>query len=79
MHFGNQSIKLVSPADCENAPKKKFLKEFIMAFATNDFLFVSEYTSEDIYWNIVNDISIQGHVEVKKILATTSRISQIEY
>ncbi|WP_077212476.1 hypothetical protein [Bacillus dakarensis] len=29
-------------------------------------------------WNEVNDISIQGHVEAKKILATTSRISQIE-
>ncbi len=78
IHSENQGIKIVSPPDCENAPKKKFLKNLIMAFATNDFLFVSEYTSEDIYWNIVNDISIQGHEEVVKALEITSRISEIE-
>ncbi len=74
----NQGIKVVSTADCENSPKKKFLKEFIIAFATNDFLYVSENTSKDLYWDIVNNTLIKGHEEVKKVLASTSRISEIE-
>lgn len=78
IHSENQGIKIVSPADCENAPKKKFLKDLIIAFATKDFLFVSQYTSEDIYWNIINDILIQGHEEVVKALEISSRISEIE-
>ncbi|APH07007.1 hypothetical protein A9C19_07815 [Bacillus weihaiensis] len=71
-------MKIVSTADCENSPKKKFLIEFIMAFATNDFVYVSENTSKDLYWDIVNNTLIKGHEEVKKVLASTSRISEIE-
>jgi hypothetical protein len=76
----DQGIKIVSPADCENAPRKKFLKDLIRAFATNEFLFVSEYTTEDIYWDIVNEISVQSHEEVTKVLENrnTSRIFEIE-
>lgn len=76
----DQGIKIVSPADCENAPRKKFLKDLIRAFATNDFLFVSNYTTEDIYWDIVNEISVQSYEEVTKLLEnrSTSRILEIE-
>lgn len=80
--FEDQGIKIVSPADCENAPRKKFLKDLIRAFATNEFLFVSKYTTEDIYWDIVNEISVQSHEEVIKVLenrtTSRSRITEIE-
>lgn len=80
IHSEVQGIKIISPADCENAPKKKFLNELIMAFATKDFPFVSKYTTEDIYWDIVNDISVQGHEKVAIVLENriTSRIFEIE-
>ena len=44
------------------------------------YLFVSEYTTEDIYWDIVNEISVQSQEEVTKVLEnrTTSRIFEIE-
>jgi hypothetical protein len=80
IHLEEHGIKIVSPVDCENAPKKRFLKELIEAFAVKDIPFVYEYTTEDIYWDIVNDITIQGHEKVVKVLENrlTSRILEIE-
>lgn|SRR5690606_12586159 len=60
----NQDMKIISPKDCDNAPKKRILKEFIIACAKKDIDFITEHTLTDINWTIVNDTTLLGREEV---------------
>lgn len=46
--------------DCGNAPRKEFLKNFNIAFATGDADFIIQNVSDDIEWNIYGDKTISG-------------------
>jgi|SRR5690606_15909768 len=52
--------KINIPIDCNNSPKKKFLKEFNIAFAKGDTDFLIEHVSDDIIWHIHGDKKIVG-------------------
>lgn len=52
--------KITVLPDCGNAPRKEFLKNFNIAFATGDANFITDYVSDDILWQIFGDKSIQG-------------------
>ncbi|EPR69121.1 hypothetical protein [Cyclobacterium qasimii] len=52
--------KITINTDCGNAPKKSFLKDFNIAFATGKAEYIIEHVSEDIVWEIYGDKSIQG-------------------
>ncbi|WP_226578013.1 hypothetical protein [Halobacillus litoralis] len=80
IHSEEQGIKIASPLDCENSPKKKVLKEFITACAIKDFHTISTYTMKDICWNIVNDLTVHGNEKVTEVLELriTSKIVQID-
>lgn len=52
--------KITVNANCRNSPKKEFLKDFNIAFATGQADFIIEHVSEDIVWEIYGDKSIQG-------------------
>jgi len=44
----------------ENVPKKEFLKDFNIAFATGKADFIIENVSDDIYWMVYGDKEISG-------------------
>lgn len=46
-------VKINIYEDCGNAPKKLFLKDFIIAIVKNDNAFLTRNTTDDINWNIV--------------------------
>ncbi len=52
--------KINITADCKNSPKKEFLKELNIAFATGNADFIVDHVSEDITWNIYGDKNITG-------------------
>ena len=52
--------KVTIQANCENAPKKKFLKDFNVAFAKGDSEFIIQNVSDDIRWIIYGDKQIEG-------------------
>jgi len=52
--------KINIPIDCNNSPKKKFIKEFNIAFAKGDADFIIAHVSEDIIWHIHGDKKIEG-------------------
>tara|TARA_R110002124_G_scaffold274893_3_gene444974 strand:- start:1698 stop:2078 length:381 start_codon:yes stop_codon:yes gene_type:complete len=58
--------KITVIPDCGNAPKKRFLKDFNVAFATGDAGFIIEHVSEDIRWEVYGDKSIQGKGQFSK-------------
>ena len=50
--------------DCGNAPKKLFLKDFIVAVVSNDSAFVARNTTGDIRWDLVGGRCISGKQDV---------------
>lgn len=52
--------KITIKADCDNSPKKEFLKDFNVAFATGDAEFIINNVSDDIHWWLYGDKELAG-------------------
>lgn len=52
--------KITVIPDCGNAPRKEFLKDFNIAFATGKADFIVDHVSHEIEWNIHGDKHISG-------------------
>jgi len=50
--------------DCGNAPKKLFLKDFIVSIVTNESTFVINNITDDIRWNVVGRQCMSGKPDV---------------
>ena len=55
-----KDFKIDVKADCGNAPKKKFLRDFIIAFFRADVDFILNSVSDDIVWDIFGNKRIEG-------------------
>ncbi|MEH7884231.1 hypothetical protein V7654_07880 [Bacillus sp. JJ1609] len=53
-------IKVNSPKDCGNAPKKLQLQELTIAFASLEIDAIKVNISDDIVWEIVGEKPLQG-------------------
>ncbi|WP_461533923.1 hypothetical protein, partial [Sinomicrobium sp.] len=53
-------------ADCGNAPRKEFLKQFHIALANSDSNFVIETITDNIHWEIVGNHTITKKEEFEK-------------
>jgi len=63
-------VKITADEDCGNAPKKLFLKNFIVAIVTNATTYITGNAIDDIRWNIVGGESING---IQAVLAALKR------
>lgn len=52
--------KITVNEDCGNAPKKLFLKDFIVATVNNDRLFLAAGTTDDVRWTQIGAAEITG-------------------
>lgn len=57
-------VKITVHEDCGNAPKKLFLKDFLVAVVRNDSAFVARNTTDAIHWNLIGGQSINGKQNV---------------
>jgi len=57
-------VKVTVYEDCGNAPKKLFLKDFIVAVVDNDDAFLTHNTTDDVRWDIVGNQNVSGKQEV---------------
>ena len=60
--------KITVRPDCNNAPKKVLLRDFISAFANADIDGILSPMSDDIVWNLVGDSVIEGKENVRALL-----------
>ncbi|WP_308992473.1 nuclear transport factor 2 family protein [Mariniflexile litorale] len=60
--------KINIQADCNNAPKKEFLKDFNIAFASADTDFLLNHVDENIQWTIYGDKKIEGKKHFEKAI-----------
>src|SRR5690625_6839634 len=59
-------VKVTVEADCGNAPRKEFLKQFHIALANSDSNFVIENITDNIHWEIVGNHTITNKEEFEK-------------
>jgi hypothetical protein len=59
-------VKVTVEADCGNAPRKEFLKQFHIALANSDSTFVIENITDNIHWEIVGNHTITSKEEFEK-------------
>lgn len=57
-------VKINIHEDCGNAPKKLFVKDFIVAIVTNDQDFVVRNTTDDLHWSLVGGVPVDGKQSV---------------
>ena len=65
--------QIIIKPDCRNAPKKEFLREFNIAFATGNVHFLRDHLSEDAIWTIHGDQKVIGK---EKIVEKIGKMSE---
>lgn len=80
MNADYEDFRVICPDDCGNAPKKRVLKEFIIACAKKDIGVLTEYSAENIEWTFVNDTVVQGREKIIQEIETklTKKIIEVE-
>src|SRR4051812_3535537 len=53
-------VKVNVQPDCGNAPKKIFLRDFMIAFANNDVSFILDSLADDAVWDVVGETTVNG-------------------
>jgi hypothetical protein len=61
-------VKIHVFEDCGNAPKKLFLRDFIISVVKNDQGFVTGNITDDVQWKLVGDREVSGKPNVLKAL-----------
>ena len=54
--------------DCGNAPKKEFLRDFMIAFANGDTSFILDSVTDAVQWELVGSRSAQGKADVEVMI-----------
>jgi hypothetical protein len=62
--------KVTISEDCENAPKKEFIKDFNIAFAKEDIDYILDCFADGAHWEMVGAQSWDGKEEIAKALKT---------
>jgi limonene-1,2-epoxide hydrolase len=57
-------VKVTVHERCGNAPKKQFVRDFLVAVAKGDSAAVSGTTTDDLAWNIVGARTVSGKAAV---------------
>lgn len=73
-------MKITSPQDCDNAPKRKLIKALNIAFAEGNIPELEEFFHPDMEWEMVGDRTLQGLEEVLRFLETikTEKAEELE-
>jgi hypothetical protein len=60
--------KIIVSEDCGNSPKNLFIEKLTAAFAKRDVKFILGNVTDDIRWNIVGDVLIEGKDNLARAL-----------
>jgi hypothetical protein len=60
--------KVTISEDCDNAPKKQFIKDFNIAFAKEDTAFILDCFADDAHWEMIGGASWAGKAAIAEAL-----------
>lgn len=78
IHSQNYDLKIICPADCGNAPKRNYLKEFNITLAQNNIEYIDSHIVDDFHWNIIGKASIKGKGDFPELLKQIQNSPMIE-
>src|SRR5687768_632095 len=58
-------VKVNVQPDCGNAPKKLFIRDFMIAFANSDTPSILDCLADDAVWEMVGERTLNGKSEVE--------------
>ena len=61
-------MELIAPQDCDNAPKRRIIRDLNIAFAKGDVKTLAEQFHQDVEWEMIGDITISGFESVVEYL-----------
>lgn len=67
----SEGLTVTYPNDCGNAPKKIVLREFNIAYASQDMDYILANVTNDVHWHIVGEQQIRGEHEFSARLNQT--------
>ena len=68
------SLTLSIPLNCDNAPKKRVIRDFNIAFARGEVAAILDFLAEEVEWDIVGNKVLQGRPAVAAELHNMSAI-----
>ncbi|MCM3087575.1 nuclear transport factor 2 family protein [Bhargavaea ginsengi] len=71
-------MKIISPNDCGNAPKKKVLNELIIAMAGRNIEEVMPVLAEDVSWQVAGGRLLAGKEETAEFVSAFPAIAELE-
>lgn len=71
-------MKIISPNDCENAPKKKVLNELIIAMAGRNIEEVMRVFAEDATWQVAGGRKLSDKEEIAEFVSAFPEITELE-
>lgn len=61
-------VKVNVEPDCGNAPKKLFLRDFMIAVANSDTSFILDSVTDDATWDVVGKETVKGKSAIENLL-----------
>ena len=61
-------MKITIDVDCDNAPKKQYVKDFVLAFAEADIDKIIDMMSDEATWLIIGEAKHAGKQNIRKVL-----------
>lgn len=68
MNHDVENIKIECAETCGNAPKKQLLRDMMIAYVKNEMDVCLEPLADNVVWEIVGGMRVEGKGEVKKAL-----------
>lgn len=62
------NLIVTAPEDCNNAPRKRILRDFTVALAEGDTDFVVQHLADGIVWDVIGTNRLEGLDSVKSAL-----------
>lgn len=71
------SIKLHIPKDCDNAPKRKVIRDFIVDLYKQDFSKIGQVVEDDFEFRIIPNKTIKNDQELKIYLNKNKNVIEL--
>jgi len=68
-------LKIIVPKDCDNAPKKRLLRDLQIAHARGNVEEVLSYFTEEVQWDVPGQSVLTGKESIRQFLNQMSSLS----
>ncbi|WP_088809748.1 MULTISPECIES: DNA-binding protein [Listeria] len=77
--YGNQAFTIIVPADCDNAPKRRIMRDYTIATAKADRKTLEALLVENFVWSVPGEFEIRGRTNfMNELFSHSEPIKSLE-